>query len=135
MAVRLGLRFPSASLLGLLYPIVQEVVVARKIGGIESHEEYNMLSKNRPDAEFTRFSVRPAGPVPAKRAPVPVRLSGANPAGRPGRVVGRQRQVVTRRGEENSVGYCADDGPDVAQEFITASSTDLHNIQKHNSVI
>ena len=53
MAARLGPRFPSASLRGLLYPIVQEVVVARKIGGIESHEEYSMLSKNRPDAEFT----------------------------------------------------------------------------------
>jgi hypothetical protein len=45
MAVRLGLRFPSASLRGLLYPIVQEVVVARKIGGIKSHEDYNMLLK------------------------------------------------------------------------------------------
>ncbi len=53
MAARLGQRFPSASLRGLLYPIVQELLVARKIGGIESHEEYNMLSKNRPDAEFT----------------------------------------------------------------------------------
>ena len=52
-AARLGPRFPSASLRGLLYPIVQEVVVARKIGGIESHEEYNMLRKNRPDAEFS----------------------------------------------------------------------------------
>ena len=30
-----------------------EVVVARKIGGIESHEDYNMLCKNRPDAEFS----------------------------------------------------------------------------------
>jgi hypothetical protein len=42
---------------------------------------------------------------------------------------------VLRRGEENSVGYCADDGPAVTQEFITALSTDLHNIQKHTSVI
>ena len=49
---RLGPRFPCASLRGLLYPIVQEVVVARKIGGIENHEEYNMLRKPRPDAEF-----------------------------------------------------------------------------------
>ncbi len=53
MAARLGPLFPSASLRGLLYPVVQEVVVARKIGGIESHEEYNMLSKNQPGAEFT----------------------------------------------------------------------------------
>jgi hypothetical protein len=32
---------------------VQEVLVARKIGGIESNEEYNKLHKTRPDAEFT----------------------------------------------------------------------------------
>ncbi len=53
MASRLGPRFASASLRGLLYPIVQEVAVARKIGGIESHKEYYMLHKNRPDTEFT----------------------------------------------------------------------------------
>ncbi len=52
VVARLGQRFPCASLRGLLYPIVQEVVVARKIGGIESHEEYNMLCKPRPDAEL-----------------------------------------------------------------------------------
>jgi hypothetical protein len=53
MVSRLGMRFPYASLRGLLYPVVQEVVVARKIGGIQSHEEYNMLRKNGPEAEFT----------------------------------------------------------------------------------
>jgi hypothetical protein len=32
---------------------MQDVVVARKIGGIESHEEYNRFRKNGAAAEFT----------------------------------------------------------------------------------
>ncbi len=47
------LRIASASLRSLLYPIVQEVVVAHKIGDIKSHEEYEMLHKARPESEFT----------------------------------------------------------------------------------
>jgi hypothetical protein len=53
MVLRLGQRFPSVSLSGLLYLIVQEVMVVSKIGGIESHEEYNRLSKNGADTEFS----------------------------------------------------------------------------------
>ncbi len=55
MVSRLGQRIVSVSLCWLLYPIVQEVVVVCKIGGIQTHEEYEKLSKAQPEAEFTHL--------------------------------------------------------------------------------
>jgi hypothetical protein len=52
MVSRLGPRFPAASLRGLLYPIVQTVVVERGIAKISSHDEYAELRTAGPDAEF-----------------------------------------------------------------------------------
>ena len=39
MVSRLGPRFPAASLRGLLFPIVQTVVVEHEIAKISSHED------------------------------------------------------------------------------------------------
>ena len=52
MVSRLGPRFQAASLRGLLFPIVQIVVVEHQIAKISSHEEYAELRTARPDAEF-----------------------------------------------------------------------------------
>ena len=52
MVSRLGLRFPAASLRGLLFPIVQTVVVEHQIAKISSHEDYAELRTASPDAEF-----------------------------------------------------------------------------------
>ena len=52
MVSRLGPRFPSTSMRDVLYPIVQEVVVERRIAGIQDHAEYNSLRKAGVDAEF-----------------------------------------------------------------------------------
>ena len=62
MVLRLGPRFPSASFRGLLYPIIQQVVVERKIGGIDTHAEYERLRKNGVDADVAllqKFRKRP----------------------------------------------------------------------------
>ena len=52
MVSRLGPRFPAASLRGLLFPIVQTVVVEHQIAKISSHEDYAELRTASPDAEF-----------------------------------------------------------------------------------
>jgi hypothetical protein len=41
MVSRLGTCFPSASMRGVLSPIVQTVVFEHKIAGIESHDDYS----------------------------------------------------------------------------------------------
>ncbi len=76
------------------------------------------------------------------RAGLPAKLASPRPAGRrkpslPAMAQGGSaaRQDVLRRGEETSVGYCAEDGPAVTQEYINSSSTDLHNVLKHKSVM
>ncbi len=52
MVSRLGPRFPAASLRGLLYSIVQTVVVEHGIAKISSYDEYAELRTAGPDAEF-----------------------------------------------------------------------------------
>ena len=52
MVSRLGPRFPAASLRGLLFPIVQTVVVEHHNTKISSHEDYAELRTASPDAEF-----------------------------------------------------------------------------------
>ncbi len=68
MVSRLGQLFPSLSLCCLVYPIVQEVVVESKIGGIQNHKEYNRLHKNGDDTEFAllRASCKKTGNDPEK---------------------------------------------------------------------
>jgi hypothetical protein len=180
---------------GLLYPIVQEVVVARKIGGIENHEEleYNMLCKPRPDAEFAllqklqesmhkngknlRDNIRdivipffkddtedekvnhvkyetfnvggcasimeeehhvyqafnamehptvngPTRPRPRAGARARPRSRAHAPALQAGRALRLRLPAAARGRYANSVGYCADDGPAVTQEFMPPMSTD-----------
>ncbi len=111
--------------------------------------DFNTLERRTIDSLPALASARVRSSAPARThartgAPARARARASLPAkhARPRPPVRRKpsppaaaRQDVPRRGEENSVGYCEDDGPAVAQEFITASSTDLHNIRKHNSVI
>ena len=52
MVSRLGSRILAASLRGLLYPIVQTVVVEHAIAKISSHDDYAELCTTSPDAEF-----------------------------------------------------------------------------------
>ena len=52
MVSRLGQRFPAASLRGLLFPIVQTVVVEHQIAKLSSHEDYAEMRTASPDTEF-----------------------------------------------------------------------------------
>ena len=58
MVSRLGPRFPSASLRGLLFPIVQTVVVEHQIAKISSHEDYAELRTASPDGEFALLQIQ-----------------------------------------------------------------------------
>ena len=52
MMSRLGPRIPAASLRGLLFPIVQAVVVEHEIAKIGSNVDYAVLLTASPNAEF-----------------------------------------------------------------------------------
>ena len=70
MVSRLGPRFPAASLRGLLFPIVQTVVVEHQIAKISSHEEYAELRtarlKPRRGVCLTAEDARDAAKEPVK---------------------------------------------------------------------
>ena len=53
MVARIGYHWDAASKKHLVLPIIQHMVVLNNIGGIESHDEYEVLRENRPHAELT----------------------------------------------------------------------------------
>ena len=53
MVARIGLNWNAAGAANLVAPIVQTMVVAHKIAGIEDYEEYDELRENRRAAEKT----------------------------------------------------------------------------------